>query len=157
MRDCPSDQDSSNAYRAIFSSAGLPYGQCFGGKGTDVRRSRATFFVANSSIVTREGLTIWRGDLDLASERVIIALIAVARRLNRALFILREQTNERVPPGVWLTENALVRVWRGRVMTIGTTRRMFGSLGEVIARYRARDRVLAARCLVSDRLEKGGG
>jgi hypothetical protein len=129
-----------DSFRAVFSACGLPYGRCAGSKRAYVRRNPGVFFLANACVVVREGLAVWSGDLDLSSEHDVRALADAGRKLRRVLFVLREQAAARVPAGRWLVENAVVRIWQGRVSTTGTVRRMYGSLGEVVARYRDRDR-----------------
>lgn len=129
---------SAEYVRAIFREYGLAYGRCVGSKHAYVRRNPGAFFLANACVVTRDGQCVWRGDLDFSSKQEVGALALVSRRLNRVLFVFREHAAERVPAGTWLTENAVLRVWRGAAATTGTTARMYGSLSEIVSRRRRR-------------------
>lgn len=124
--------------RAVFRECGLPYGRCFGSKSAYARTHALRFFVPNACVFTRAKVCVWRGDLDLAIRSDRRGLVRASRRLNRKLFVLREQMRNEVQalPDRWLSENALVTVWRGKVATVGYTRRLHGTLKEVIARSR---------------------
>lgn len=131
-------RNTTDHYRAVFLSVGMPYGRCFGSKHAYARRNPGRYFVSNASIFTSEGTCIWRGDIDLASKTERTALADASRRLRRALYVLLETADlDAMPaPIAWLKENALVVAWRGRVLTTGYTRRLYGSLPEVITRSR---------------------
>lgn len=123
-------------HRSIFLESGLAYGRCFGSKTGYARNHPVRFFVANACVFTRTRECVWRGDLDLAMRADRRGLVVASRRLNRQLFVLREQVRDDLGalPREWLTENALVTVWRGKVVTAGYTRRLHGTLKQLIAR-----------------------
>jgi hypothetical protein len=49
---------------------------------------------------------------------------------------MREQVRDDLgaQPQAWLSENALVAVWRGKVITVGYTCRLHGALKQIIRR-----------------------
>jgi hypothetical protein len=122
--------------RAVFLKCSLPYGRCFGSKSGYARNNPVRFFVANACVFTRARVCVWRGDLDLATRSDRRGLVSASRQLNRQLFVLREQSRNDLGalPRGWLKENALVVVWRGQVTTVGHTRRLHGTLKQIVAR-----------------------
>ncbi|AOS44064.1 hypothetical protein Verru16b_01125 [Lacunisphaera limnophila] len=136
MNAPPSPNTLPGYHRTVFLECGLPYGRCFGSKSEYARNHPVRFFVANACVFTRTRECVWRGDLDLAMRADRRDLVVASRRLNRQLFVLREQVRDDLGalPRGWLKENALVVVWRGQVTTVGHTRRLHGTLRQIIAR-----------------------
>lgn len=123
-------------FRTVFLESGLSYGRSFGSKSGYARDHSGRFYLANASVFTRDRRRVWTGDLDLAIEDDLRGLIAASRRLNRKLFIFRERSEEdlRSAPSEWFTENTVVTVWRGKVVTAGHTTRIHGRLEQILAR-----------------------
>lgn len=136
MNASPTPSTPPDCHRTVFLECGLPYGRCFGSKSGYARNNPVRFFVANACIFTRARMCVWRGDLDLATRSDRRGLVSASRRLNRQLFVLREQVRDELRglPRGWLTVNSLVVVWRGQVTTVGHTRRLHGTLKQIIAR-----------------------
>ena len=107
---------------ATFSNAGLSFGRCFGSKSGYSKQVQPNRFVPNAVIfvapatVGGGGGKVWHGDLDILHDER--ALVAVSRRLNRKLYILREfdgYVGYEVAPHRVVTRRAIATVWRGRV------------------------------------------
>ncbi len=128
--------DRFEFFRTVFLESGLSYGRSFGSKSGYARDHSGRFYLANASVFTRDRRRVWTGDLDLAIEDDLRGLIAASRRLNRKLFIFRERSEEdlRSAPSEWFTENTVVTVWRGKVVTAGHTTRIHGRLEQILAR-----------------------
>lgn len=122
--------DPTAAHRAVFSECGLVYGKSFGSKSAYAHTHPARFYVANASVFTRDGACVWRGDLDVATASDRDGLIKASRRLRRKFYILREFSwpESQLVPRTWLATAALITVWRGSIAVAGDTKRLRGSL-----------------------------
>jgi hypothetical protein len=125
-----------DSYRALFLKSGLMYGRSFGSKSCYARNNPVRFFLANACVLTPDRECVWRGDLDLATAADREGLLNASRLLRRKLYVLREgmEDKTRSLPRTWLTENAVVAVWRGNVATVGYTHCLHGTLEQAIAR-----------------------
>lgn len=126
--------DPLEEHRAVFQQCGMTYGRSYGSKGAYARDHRARFFIANASVFTGNGRCVWRGDLDLADAADRDGLINASEQLRRKLHVLREFSwpEHRLVPRAWLAASAVVVVWRGRIQTVGDTKRLRGSLADVM-------------------------
>ena len=99
---------------AVFAQAGLPRGRYWGSKSGYRATHPGARFIANAWVYLRHGNRVWGGDLDLATSDME-ALKRVSRRLNRKLYVLREQPSHRALSAAELEDWAEVAIWRQRV------------------------------------------
>ena len=118
-------------YRPLFLLCGLMYGRHFGSKSGYRDHNPGSIYIANACVYTRDGTCVWRGDLDLASDDRQMLLDA-SKKLNRMLFVLREQSGYDRLPVQLLTLQAMFTLWRDRVSTVGLGARWYGTFEQLL-------------------------
>ncbi len=122
-------------YRDLFLDCGLRYGRHFGSKSGYQDNNPGNIFIPNSCVYLRNGTCVWRGDLDLATDDCQ-QLLAASKKMNRMLFVLREQAGYDHLPAELLARGALLAFWRGEVATIGSGLRWYGTFEQMMRRSR---------------------
>jgi hypothetical protein len=116
--------------RAVFRDVGLPFGRCVGSKSRYARANPKHVFVANACVLTKDGLCVWRGDLDLTIKADLLGLADASRALNRKLFVMREPFGNEtaIVSRAWFERHAIVSVWHGHIETMPFFQRLHGTL-----------------------------
>ena len=137
-------------YRELFLDCGLMYGRHFGSKSGYRENNPGSIFIPNACVYLRNGTCAWRGDLDLAGDDRQ-RLLAASQKMNRRLFVLREQAGRDHLPAQLLAMEAMFVFWRGEVATIGSGVRWYGTFAHLLQRSRE----LAAAPRPRKRIPKG--
>jgi hypothetical protein len=135
----PPRRNTDDYYRAAFLLCGLPWGRDIGSTSAYTQAHPARFLITNASVITSDRVCVWRGDLDLAVKEDGRSLVSASKLLHRKLHVLREISDREVQslPYAWLRETAVATVWQGKIQSAGYYRRIYGTVDQIIARYRS--------------------
>lgn len=143
-------------YRDLFLDCGLMYGRHYGSKSHYRDNNPGHIFIPNACVYLRNGTCAWRGDLDLATDDCQ-RLLAASKKINRMLFVLREQAGYDRLPAELLARGALLVFWRDEVATIGLGLRWYGTFEHMMKRSRELAAAPRPRLRPEKRKPKDGG